>query len=228
MRFKEFVNSQNKILKAIISDSGKKIMFVDRVDAGNKLAEKINLLSNPIVLAIPRGGVVLGDVLAKKFKCKLDIVISKKITPPNHPEYAIGAIMYDGTLYKSEYWNTFCNDLGFVDELKQKQNEAKRRILTYRKNDKYELQNKHVILVDDGVATGSTVFAILKWIKKHNPKKITLSVPVMPSTTLEKIKPLVDDVVVLHAPVDFSSVGQFYDDFTQVSDSTVLDILSKY
>lgn len=203
-------------------------MFADRVDAGNKLAEKICPPSNPIVLAIPRGGVILGDVLAKKLGCKLDVVISKKITPPNHPEYAIGAIMHDGMLYKSEYWDRFCNDVGFVDELTQKQNEVKRRILNYRKNDKYELENRNVILVDDGIATGSTVFAILKWIKKQNPKKIILTVPVMPYTTFEKIKPLVDEIIVLQTPVDFGSVGQFYDDFTQVSDDKVKDILSKY
>ena len=172
-------------------------MFADRVDAGNKLAEKICPPSNPIVLAIPRGGVILGDILAKKLGCKLDVVISKKITPPNHPEYAIGAIMHDGMLYKSECWDRFCNDVGFVDELTQKQNEVKRRILNYRKNDKYELENRNVILVDDGIATGSTVFAILKWIKKQNPKKIMLTVPVMPYTTFEKIKPLVDEIIVL-------------------------------
>jgi len=203
-------------------------MFADRVDAGNKLAEKICPPSNPIVLAIPRGGVILGDVLAKKLGCKLDVVISKKITPPNHPEYAIGAIMHDGMLYKSEYWDRFCNDVGFVDELTQKQNEVKQRILNYRKNDKYELENRNVILVDDGIATGSTVFAILKWIKKQNPKKIILTVPVMPYATFEKIKPLVDEIIVLQTPVDFGSVGQFYNDFTQVSDDKVKDILSKY
>lgn len=203
-------------------------MFADRVDAGNKISERIGIYSNPIVLAIPRGGIILGDIIAKKLACQLDVVVSKKITPSDYPEYAIGAIMHDGTLYKSEFWEKFCNEPGFSDELTQKQNEVKRRITSYRKNEKYDLKNKSIILVDDGIATGSTVFAILKWIKKQNPKMIVLAVPVMPQSTFKKMNTLVDEIVVLHTPVDFLAVGHFYDDFSQVSDFTVHNILSKY
>ena len=203
-------------------------MFENRVDAGKKLAEKIPNYQNSLVLAIPRGGVILGDVIAQKIGCDLDVIISKKITPPDHSEYAIGATMHDGTLYQSEYWSKFCDDPRFEDELKQKKEEVKRRIREYRGDDKYFLEDKYIILVDDGIATGSTVFAILNWIKKQKTKKIILAVPVMPPEILKKLKNFVDEIIVLLTPEDFSAVGQFYEDFSQVSDAQIKLILKKY
>lgn len=203
-------------------------MFTDRVDAGKKLAVKIPVYQNSLVLAIPRGGVILGDVIAQKVGCDLDVIISKKITPPDQSEYAIGATMHDGTLYKSEYWSKFRDDPRFEKELKQKQEEVKRRLVEYRGDDKYFLEDKCIILVDDGIATGSTVFAILNWIKKQKTKKIILAVPVMPPDTFKKLKNFVDEIVVLMTPDDFSAVGQFYEDFSQISDTEVKFILKKY
>ncbi|QUC65512.1 hypothetical protein NsoK4_04555 [Nitrosopumilus sp. K4] len=203
-------------------------MYVNRIEAAHELAKKIHPESDAVILAIPRGGIVIGDILAEKLGCILDVVISKKITPPNYPEYAIGAITHDGTLYKSEYWSKFCNEPGFEHELVKKQSEVKRRLEEYRGHDFYELENKPVILVDDGVATGSTVFAILNWIKKQSPKKITLAIPVISPNTYEKMKNQVDEMVVLKIPDNFSAVGQFYDDFSQISDSQVNKILNKY
>lgn len=203
-------------------------MFIDRIDAGKKLAEKIPFNQNSLVLAIPRGGVILGDIIAQKIGCDLDVIISKKITPPDHSEYAIGATMHDGTLYQSKFWSKFCDDPRFEDELKQKKEEVKRRIEKYRGDDKYFLEDKTIILVDDGIATGSTVFAILNWIKKQRTKKIILAVPVMPPDTLKKLKNFVDEIIVLLTPYDFSAVGQFYEDFSQVSDVQVKLILKKY
>jgi len=203
-------------------------MFLDRTDAGRQLAEKMHPESNSIVLAVPRGGVILGDMIAQKIGCKLDVVVSKKITPPNYSEYAIGAITHDGTLYKSEQWSKFCHLPRFEDELAQKQEEVKRRLENYRGNDQYKLEGKSVILTDDGIATGSTVFAILAWIKKQKPRKIVLAVPVMPPDTFDKMKKFVDEIVVLAVPSDFSAVGQFYDEFPQVSDTQVNKILKRY
>ena len=203
-------------------------MFLDRTDAGRQLAEKMHPESNSIFLAVPRGGVILGDMIAQKIGCKLDVVVSKKITPPNYSEYAIGAITHDGTLYKSEQWSKFCHLPRFEDELAQKQEEVKRRLENYRGNDQYKLEGKSVILTDDGIATGSTVFAILAWIKKQKPRKIVLAVPVMPPDTFDKMKKFVDEIVVLAVPSDFSAVGQFYDEFPQVSDTQVNKILKRY
>ena len=205
-------------------------MIKDRVEAGQLLGDnliKCNL-ENPVVLAIPRGGVILGHEIAKKLGCKLDVVISKKITPPENPEYAIGAITHDGTLYKSDYWDNYSSDENFADELARKKQEVKRRLEEYRKTTEYDLEGKTIVLVDDGIATGSTVFAILNWLSKQRTKKVLLAISVIPADTYEAIKPKVSNVVTLEIPTSFSSVGQFYSSFEQVSDDEVKEILVQY
>ena len=205
-------------------------MIKDRVEAGQLLGDnliKCNL-ENPVVLAIPRGGVILGHEIAKKLGCKLDVVISKKITPPENPEYAIGAITHDGTLYKSDYWDNYSSDENFADELTRKKQEVKRRLEEYRKTTEYDLEGKTIVLVDDGIATGSTVFAILNWLSKQRTKKVLLAISVIPADTYEVIKPKVSNVVTLEIPTSFSSVGQFYSSFEQVSDDEVKEILVQY
>ena len=205
-------------------------MIKDRVEAGQLLGDnliKCNL-ENPVVLAIPRGGVILGHEIAKKLGCKLDVVISKKITPPENPEYAIGAITHDGTLYKSDYWDNYSSDENFADELTRKKQEVKRRLEEYRKTTEYDLEGKTIVLVDDGIATGSTVFAILNWLSKQRTEKILLAISVIPADTYEAIKPKVSNVVTLEIPTSFSSVGQFYSSFEQVSDDEVKEILVQY
>jgi len=205
-------------------------MIKDRVEAGQLLGDnliKCNL-ENPVVLAIPRGGVILGHEIAKKLGCKLDVVISKKITPPENPEYAIGAITHDGTLYKSDYWDNYSSDENFADELTRKKQEVKRRLEEYRKTTEYDFEGKTIVLVDDGIATGSTVFAILNWLSKQRTKKVLLAISVIPADTYEAIKPKVSNVVTLEIPTSFSSVGQFYSSFEQVSDDEVKEILVQY
>ncbi len=205
-------------------------MIKDRVEAGQLLGDKLIKcnLENPVVLAIPRGGVILGHEIAKKLGCKLDVVISKKITPPENPEYAIGAITHDGTLYKSDYWDNYSSDENFADELTRKKQEVKRRLEEYRKTTEYDLEGKTIVLVDDGIATGSTVFAILNWLSKQKTEKVLLAIPVIPADTYEAIKDKVLDVLTLEIPTSFSSVGQFYSSFEQVSDDEVREILVQY
>jgi len=205
-------------------------MIKDRNEAGKLLAEKLSQLvkeKNLIVLAIPRGGVVVGHEIAKKLGCQLDVIISKKITPPDNPEYAIGAITHDGTVYIGHDWENYSNDPNFQDELQKKKIEVKRRLEGYRGTDKYNFNDKTVILVDDGIATGSTVFAILKWLVERNIKRIVLAIPVMPKNTFEEMKKLVKTIVILYIPTEFYAVGQFYQKFDQVSDQEVLDLLKK-
>ncbi len=205
-------------------------MIKDRVEAGQLLGDKLIKcnLENPVVLAVPRGGVILGHEIAKKLGCKLDVVISKKITPPENPEYAIGAITHDGTLYKSDYWDNYSSDENFADELTRKKQEVKRRLEEYRKTTEYDLEGKTIVLVDDGIATGSTVFAILNWLSKQRTKKVLLAISVISADTYETIKPKVSNVVTLEIPTSFSSVGQFYSSFEQVSDDEVKEILVQY
>ena len=205
-------------------------MIKDRVEAGQLLAEEIGSDKNNglVVLAIPRGGVIVGHEIAKKLGCKLDIAISKKITPPDNPEFAIGAITHDGTLFRSNYWDNYVDYPNLDDEIQKKKLEVKRRLEEYRGSSEYDVAGKSVILVDDGIATGSTVFAILNWLEKQNTKKIILAVPVMPASTYEVMKQKVTSIVVLRTPEDFAAVGQFYTSFDQVSDREVMEVLEKY
>ncbi|MFQ5572975.1 MAG: phosphoribosyltransferase [Nitrosopumilaceae archaeon] len=205
-------------------------MIKDRVEAGKLLAEEINSVKNNdfLVLAIPRGGVIVGHEIAQAIGCKLDIAISKKITPPENPEFAIGAVMHDGILFQSNYWDNYVEYPNLDDEIEKKKLEAKRRLEEYRGNSEYDIVGRRIILVDDGIATGSTVFAILNWLKKQNVKEIILAIPVMPASTYELMREKVSSIVVLETPEDFSSVGQFYKNFDQVSDEEVMSVLDLY
>lgn len=205
-------------------------MIKDREDAGKKLSAKIKdlKLRDPIVLCVPRGGVVVGKQIAKELGCKMDVVISKKITPPENPEYAIGAITEDGTIYRTEQWKLYEDHPNLQDEINKKKKEVLRRLQFYRGDKKYQIKGKDVIIVDDGIATGSTVLAILKWIEKKEPSRIILAVPVMPKEFYEKIIRKIPNVVTLETPTEFYAVGQFYHKFDQVSDDEVIDILKSY
>ena len=206
-------------------------LLKNRNEAGKKLAEKLSKMvkgEKTIILAIPRGGVVVGKEIAKKLKCPLDVIISKKITPPSSPEYAIGAITHDGTIYYSQHWDRFSQEPKFEDEIIRKKSEVKRRLEEYRGSANYKFDNKTVILVDDGIATGATVFVLLKWLSEKKVKRIILAVPVIPLNTYKEMKPLVDAIVTLEIPVKFYAVGQFYKEFDQVSDKEVMTILDKF
>ena len=183
-------------------------------------------LADPVVLAVPRGGIIVGDEIAKGLGCDLDVVISKKITPPGEPEYAIGAVTGDGTIYRSRSWDLYKDHPRIQEEIEEKRREVARRVLSYRKSMDYALKERDVILCDDGVATGSTIMAILQWLPTRHPRRIVLAVPVMPKDMMSVIP--VSDVVSLNTPSTFSSVGQFYNDFGQVEDLQVRDILRTY
>ena len=203
-------------------------LLKNRNEAGKKLADKIIHLvkdDDIIVLAIPRGGVVVGEEIAKRVGCSLDIIISKKITPTSSPEYAIGAITHDGIIYRGPNWDRFSQEPKFEDEISKKKAEVKRRLEEYRGSSDYEFGNKTVILVDDGIATGSTVFVLLKWLSERKVNRVILAIPVIPASTFEEMKPLVDDIVTLEIPTEFNAVGQFYKEFDQVSDREVMTIL---
>lgn len=204
-------------------------MIKDRKEAGRLLAKRLEKhRENSVVLAIPRGGVVIGDEIAKALGCKLDVVISKKITPPDNPEYAIGAITHDGTVFQGKNWENYSKLPDFGNELNKKREEVQRRLKDFRGSSDYSFDDKTVILVDDGIATGATIFAILNWLKKQNIQKIVLAVPVMPSETHHAMKDFCDEITVLETPHDFVAVGQFYHEFLQVSDDEVISILERY
>src|SRR3989338_2719410 len=206
-------------------------MMHDRLHAGRLLAEKLLPIvkgKKCLVLAIPRGGVIVGDEIARKLGFSLDVIISKKITPPDYPEYAIGAITYDGVLYYGHEWERYSNDSRFEAEINKKKLEVKRQIEAYRGNTDYNFDDKTIILVDDGIATGATVCAILQWLLQKQVKEIILAAPVIPFVTQEIIKQFGIQIIALEVPIEFSSVGQFYRSFDQVPDQIVVSILEKY
>jgi len=203
-------------------------MFTNRKEAGKLLAEKLSYLKGDkiVVLAIPRGGVIVGDEIAKKLGCTLDVVISKKITPPDQPEYAIGAVMHDETLHLN--WPSYSTNPYLTKEIDEKKKEAQRRLKTFRGKEDYDIQDKTVILVDDGIATGSTVFVILKWLSKQGVKKKIIAVPVIPKQTYDSMRRIADSIIALEIPEEFISVSQFYKEFDQISDDEVSSILNRY
>lgn len=205
-------------------------MIDDRIHAAKLLAEKLDFVKSKdtIILAIPRGGIIVGDEIARILEIPLDVIISKKITPPDYPEYAVGAMTYDGTIYRGRYWDQHSSDPRFEEEINKKKAEVARQIQAYRGNTEYELEGKSVILVDDGIATGATVFAILEWLSKKKTKEVILAIPVIPYTTHEMLKKYGIKIVAVEIPIEFSAVAQFYRKFEQVPEQTVLDILQKH
>jgi predicted phosphoribosyltransferase len=204
-------------------------MFHDRTHAAKLLAEKLGHMqnTNSIILAIPRGGVIVGAEIARILGIPLDVIMSKKITPPDYQEYAIGAITYDGVMYFGHEWERYRSDPHFQEEIQKKKQEVARQILEYRGHTKYDLEGKTIILVDDGIATGATVCAILQWLQ-GKAKQIILATPVIPYVTAEIIKRFGVQIIALETPKEFSSVGQFYRKFDQVPDQIVKNILKKF
>ena len=158
----------------------------------------------------------------------MDVIVSKKITPPTSPEFAIGAITHNGTIYQTRNWDRFSSEPNFSEEINKKRTEVKRRIEEYRGSSEYNFEKKDIILVDDGIATGATVLVLLKWLANQKHDRLILAIPVIPKDTLEKLKPLVDSLVFLDVPEEFYAVGQFYKEFDQVSDEEVISVLSNY
>jgi len=206
-------------------------MIKNRIEAGRQLAEKVQERikgKDVIVLAIPRGGIVVGKEIAKRLECTLDVIISKKITPPDNPEYAIGAITHDGTKYCGPSWKQFSHLPNFEKEVNRKKLEVKNSLEKFRGNDIYQIDNKTVILVDDGIATGATVLVLLKWLSKHKVNRIILAVPVISAHIYQELKKYTDFIIALEIPTEFSSVGQFYKEFDQVMDSEVISIIGEF
>ena len=204
--------------------------FKNRIEAGKKLAEKLKKYKNPIVLSIPRGGVVIGYEISKKLKCPHDIIIARKLGAPQNPELAIGAVTTEGDLFLDE---TLIEKMGvdhkyILGEQERQMKEAERREHAYRKGRrKVKIKENIVIIVDDGLATGATMEAAVRSVKRDGAKKIIIAVPVAPEDAVERYTKLGIDIVSLHTPVSFWAIGQFYSDFPQVSDEEVIELLKK-
>lgn len=209
------------------------MIFKDRFQAGNLLAEHIkNLnidLTNTVILAIPRGGVPVAYQVAKHLNIPFGLVVTKKLAPFSDPEAAFGAVATDGSFIVDESLKTYMNiSQEELEAIKEKAvKEAVEKEKKYIKS-KPNLENKNVIIVDDGIATGYTAIVAAKYIKNQRAKKVILAVPVCPTDSYRRALEHFDDVVCYHKVESyFFAVGAFYEDFHQVEDQELFQILQK-
>ncbi len=205
------------------------VLFRDRMDAGEQLAEAIGLLDvkNVVILSLPRGGIPLVKIIAKKQGAPLDIILAKKIGHPTNPEYAIGAIAEGGTPILGDGYVEKLHAQWVQKEIPFIRVEMARKRTLYRESLKDStLKDKNVVIVDDGIATGLTMFAAIKAVKEAGPKSVSVAVPVIPKTIYEQLKQTVDKVYAVKAPDDFlGGVGAYYASFPQLKDEQVKEIL---
>lgn len=206
-------------------------MFADRSQAADLLCQKLTSFRGTVtlVLGLPRGGVVVASVVAKTLGLPLDVLVVKKIPSPGNPELALGALAPDGVFTIDwKLSHSVGADEHYVrTQISELNDQIKQKILLYRKGRKpLDVKNKVIIVVDDGAATGATAQACIKWLRKKNAKKIVVALPTAPPEVVGKIKPEVSECIVLDTPHDFSAVGQFYKNFSQVEDSDVVQLLN--
>lgn len=206
--------------------------FADRLEAGRLLARELEGLraEHPVVLGIPRGGVVVAAEIADHLGAELDIVLSRKIGAPGNPELAIGAIAEDGRLFLDEQ---LARRVGasapFIAREQGRQlEEIARRVALFRKvRPKIPLLSRTVIVADDGLATGATMQAALWAVHRDRPRSTVAAVPVGAADTVERLSRSADALFCLRVPEDFGAVGRFYRVFDQVEDEEVLAILAQ-
>lgn len=209
------------------------MIFTDRYQAGKELVSyltKYQNLKDCIVIGLPRGGVVTAFEVAQGLHLPLEIVCPRKIGAPFNPELAIGAITETG---EGIFDQSLISRLNVSEDYIQRtveveKKQAQRRLSVYRQNrPPRNLKEKIVILVDDGLATGSTMKAAIKTVQAEGAEKIIVAVPVSPPDTLEEIRSEVDEVVCIKAPPFFSAVGEFYENFNSTEDDEVIDLLNR-
>lgn len=252
MRIIKTLNGKQKVFDVFYNISMwcitilREFLFKDRIDAAEKLSKELERLKaqwehkgihekSMIILAIPRGGIVIADTISSKLGIGLDIIVSRKLGAPNNSELAIGAVMADGSIFPNQH---------VIDSLKITQDyinlqvniqmeEIERRLINFRGSKEYDfsLKEKNIILVDDGIATGATILSAAQWLKSNQfCKKLVIAVPVAPPTdeTNYKIKELTDQTIILYQPDPFYSVGQFYKAFPQITDKEVIEIMRRH
>ena len=209
--------------------------FMNREEAGRRLAEELGEYKDKdtVVLGIPRGGVVVARELARILHAELNVVLSRKLGAPGNPELAIGAISEDGTVLLDEdlKQRLGASDefTGYVEDEQEKQyTRIAESIERFRRvKPKTPVQGRTVIVTDDGLATGATMQASLRTVRKENPKRLIAAVPVGSMDALERIAPEADETIALKAPPIFYAVGQFYEYFGQTSDEEVITSLKE-
>ena len=204
-------------------------MYMDRKDAGRQLAKSLRDLKDEdvVILAIPRGGLPLGAIVAKELNAPLDVALSKKIGHPYNKEYAIGAV----SLHHDILTDAMGVTKGYIEEekirIRKKLKQAHRQY--YQNRNPQNLENKTVIIIDDGIATGNTILVTAALVYHQKAKKIIVAVPVGSESAVRKLRnsQFIDEVICLKTPFNFKAVGQFYKRFPQVSDDEAIEYLLK-
>jgi len=208
------------------------LIFEDRADAGRVLAQVLMVYKkdNPIVLALPRGGVVVGYEVARALDAPLDVIVARKLGAPGHEELGIGAIAPGGVRILDEevlQW------LGISEaQIKRvtarETEEMNRRLHLYRGNrPPLDVSGRTAILVDDGLATGVTARAAIESVRRQEPQRLIVAVPVCASETAERLRPRVDNLVCASVPPNFRAVGLWYNRFAQTTDQEVIALLDR-
>lgn len=208
------------------------MLFNDRRQAGEMLAKKLISYrgKEPLILSVPRGGVVVAEPVWNYIGGRLDLIISRKIGAPYQPELAIGAVMGDGFLMLND---KLVRQLGvsaqYIERSAEYERlEIQRRLTLYRGEHAFPaLSNRVILIIDDGVATGFTIKAALRSVRRYKPAELVLAVPVGPPDTLTDLQREVDHLYCLESPAFFMAVGQFYCNFSQVEDTEVIGIMKR-
>lgn len=201
-------------------------MFQDRIDAGLALSRLLQHYKHVdgVTLAIPRGGVPVAFPISRLLHLPLQIILSKKIGHPLHKEFAIGAVSLTGQIIAP---NAFATEKYIQQETVHIREQLKARYVQYMGNKKpIPLKDKIVIIIDDGIATGYTLLSTIEMIRNEAPKKVVVAVPVASKQAAVKISEVADEFICVWIPSRFHSVGEFYEDFMQVSDEEVIQMLN--
>lgn len=241
---KKFHNKHVKIrragfLSSLWNSHRFQIKFKDRFAAGEILASMLSKYKNNnqdasslSVIGIARGGIIVAAAIAEKLNADLDIIVARKLRSPHDSENAIGAIMHDGSLYldKSALETQYDISGVYIDmEKEEKKKEMNHMLNLYRPYAReYSIRDRTVILVDDGIATGATIIAAARWIRKQEPKRFVIAVPIAPKEVVKRLKNEADEIETIRNPSDFKAVEQFYHEFHSVSDDKIMEVVKKH